>query len=198
MRTLMATRKSTRTVVCWALLLGLPLIAEGVLRALYTQTSHTFEQRQSEVYGWFAVACLLLVLVARPLKLIQQRRMLGVFAFLFSALHTWVAYRAVFDSDWESLEFLSKADQWATWCGVIALLGFVPLFLTSTNGAVRKMGKHWKTLHRLGPPLTLMAILHTLWMGVHFGLDSLTWTSILLILLTLVVYIWRYRKDRTP
>ncbi|MFC5597561.1 ferric reductase-like transmembrane domain-containing protein [Deinococcus cellulosilyticus] len=193
----MTTRTSARTVSCWALLLGLPLISEGVLRALYTQNSHTFEQRQSEVYGWFAVACLLLVLVARPLKLLRQRRMLGVSAFVFSAIHTWLAYQAVFDGDWESMAFLSKPDWWATWAGIVALIGFVPLTLTSTNTAMRLMGKHWKTLHRLGPPLTLMALAHTLWMGVHFGLDPLKWTSVLLILLTVVLFVWRTRKEKT-
>ncbi|GGJ31815.1 ferric reductase-like transmembrane domain-containing protein [Deinococcus roseus] len=192
----MARRTATKTVISWALLLGIPLISEGILLCMYNPHSHTFAQRQSEVYGWFAVLSLVLVLLARPLKLMLQRRMLGVAAFVYSVIHTWLAYLAVFDRDWESVEFLSKPDQWAIYAGVVALLGFLPLTLTSTHFAMRQMGKHWKTLHRLGPPMTLLAIVHTVWVGVHFGVDPMKWTSILLALLTLLIFGWRTRKEK--
>lgn len=191
-------RTRQNTVLCWSALLALPLLSEGLLRVLYDPSGHTFAQRQSEVYGWLGMAVLLLVLVARPLGLIRQRRLLGLAALVFSGLHTWLAYQAVFDSDWESILFLSLENQWAIWLGGLALLAMLPMAATSTDWAMRKLGKHWKTLHRLGPVLTVFALLHTLWIGVHFGLTSVKWTSVLLIFLSLLVFFKRLRKAKRP
>jgi sulfoxide reductase heme-binding subunit YedZ len=44
--------------------------------------------------------------------------------------------------------------------GFIVLLGLIVLGVTSTDAAIRRMGRWWKRLHRLGYALAVMALLH--------------------------------------
>src|SRR4029077_12626360 len=47
--------------------------------------------------------------------------------------------------------------------GFAALLGLVVLASTSTNGAVRRLGRRWQILHRLVYLIALLAVVH-FWM----------------------------------
>jgi methionine sulfoxide reductase heme-binding subunit len=44
--------------------------------------------------------------------------------------------------------------------GIIAMWLSVPLTLTSSTWAIRKMGRHWKTLHRLTYLVVIFAVAH--------------------------------------
>ncbi|WP_157442798.1 hypothetical protein [Deinococcus misasensis] len=163
-----------------------------MLRSLYPMESHTFMQRHSEFYGWLSIFLLLIVLLERPLRLLRERRVLGVSAFVFAALHSWLAFDAVLDRDWERVEF----DQWAMYAGLVALVGFVPLLMTSTNFAMQSLGRHWKTLLRLNVPLGVLPILHTVWIGAHFGVEPWKWTSVTLLLLMGLILGYRVVKGK--
>ena len=160
---------------------------EQGLRALYMTEHHVLMQRRMEVYGWASMLALLLVLASKWLRLVPYRRILGLFGFGTAAAHTWLAFQHVLDSDLENLFFLTPANQAAVWIGVVSLAGLLPLALTSSDRAMRRLGRRWKALHRLGPPMTLLAAVHTAWIGVHFGLDPLAWTSVTLLLTTLAL-----------
>lgn len=188
--------KNRKNLWIWLLLLGVPMLGECCLMVSYAPHSYTFRQRHSEFYGWISTLLLLLVLLARPLKLVGQRRVLGLFAFGFALLHSWLAFDAVMGLDWQKMVFLSLENQRAIWAGLISLLGFVPLAITSTPFAMARMGRHWKTLHRLNPLLTVLAVLHTVWIGVHFGITPLKWTSVVLVLLTLLILGFRGWKGK--
>lgn len=176
-----------------ALALAAVLVAEQTLRAFVPSSHHLFTQRQEELYGWLSMLALLLVLASRWLGLVPYRRAFGLLAFGFALIHTWLAFAHVLGADPENVLFLSLEHQIAVWLGVIALVGLLPLALTSTNAAMKRLGKRWKALHRAGPVMTVLAAVHTAVIGVHFGLNPPAWTSVALLVVTAALYFFRRR-----
>ncbi|WP_425146484.1 ferric reductase-like transmembrane domain-containing protein [Deinococcus sp.] len=165
--------------------LGLSLLvalnAELLLRLL--APAGALAERREEVYGALSLLALLLILATRWLpRWKAYRRALGLAAFGYGLLHGWLALGTVLQGDPQNLLFLNQATQAAILAGVLALAGLLPLALTSSNWAQRRLGRRWKRLHRAGPWLTLLSALHTAWAGVHFGLSPLAWTSATLLL----------------
>ena len=152
-------------------------------------------QRREELYGALSLLALLLILASRWLpRWRPYRRALGLAAFGSGLLHGWLALGTVLQGDPQNLLFLNQATQAAILAGVLALAGLLPLALTSSHWAQRRLGRRWKTLHRAGPPLTLLSALHTAWAGVHFGLSPLAWTSAALLLTSVGLYGLRPRR----
>ncbi|MEF3046091.1 protein-methionine-sulfoxide reductase heme-binding subunit MsrQ [Pseudotabrizicola sp. L79] len=94
------------------------------------------------------------------LNLIKFRRALGVTAFLYIALHflTWL---------WLDMD-LRWSETWADLAkrpyiilGMIGLLAMIPLAVTSTDSAIRRMGgAKWRKLHRLTYVAAVAGALH--------------------------------------
>ncbi len=106
--------------------------------------------------GGLAVICLLLSLAVTPIRtvtgfnwLVQFRRSLGVYAFYYAAAHLtiyfwWDRQRSVSSTAFEI------AHRSYLLIGFSSLILMLPLWATSFNAAIRKMGgKWWKRLHRL-------------------------------------------------
>ncbi|MDY0881591.1 sulfite oxidase heme-binding subunit YedZ [Dongia soli] len=116
--------------------------------------------------GLWAVRFLLLSLAVTPFRrigqwprLIQVRRMLGVAAFSYAAIHLFLYivqqhYRLVFvASEIASRIYLT--------IGFAALLGLCTLAATSTDSALRRLGgRTWQRLHYLVYPITVPALVH--------------------------------------
>lgn len=182
--------------------LGLTLFValEGWVRANHPLGSHLFGQRLTEYHGNASLGLLLLALAARPLARLwvwplQHRRALGVLAFGFAVAHTGYAYAHTLDSSLETLAFLTPTRQAMTWLGAASLALLLPLCLTSNDASMRRL-RRWTVLHRLALPALLLAVAHTAWMGVHYGLDPLAVTSAALILATAALLLARFRKAR--
>jgi sulfoxide reductase heme-binding subunit YedZ len=120
--------------------------------------------------GLLALIFLLASLASTPAKLvfgwtwpIRLRRMLGLWAFAFAALHlaTYVAVDQRFD--WPVL-WADVTQRKFMVVGFCAFLLLVPLALTSTDASVRRLGyRRWKALHRLVYPAGVLAVVHFLW-----------------------------------
>ncbi|MBN1976208.1 MAG: sulfoxide reductase heme-binding subunit YedZ [Anaerolineae bacterium] len=119
--------------------------------------------------GRVAIVLLILSLVPTAVKLltgsgalIKVRRILGLYAFMYAALHllgfAWLDYG--FD-----LRFLLPAlvDGRRALAGLIALVVLLLLAITSTGGWIRRLGKNWKRLHRLTYLASVLAVLHYAW-----------------------------------
>ncbi|WP_027483867.1 ferric reductase-like transmembrane domain-containing protein [Deinococcus pimensis] len=188
-------RESARRPLPGAVQAGLVLFvaasAESLVRRLYPADSAVLIQRLGEVYGWLSLAALLLVFPARRLRLMPYRRALGLAGFAYALLHTAYTFGHTLAGRLDNLPFLSPVMQGGIVLGGVSLALLVPLALTSTNFAIRRLGRHWRTLHRLGPPATLLAALHGAWIGVHFGLWPLAWTSAVLLALSAALYLTR-------
>lgn len=119
--------------------------------------------------GWWALALLLLTLTVTPLRavtgineLVRARRPLGLFSFLLATLHLLVYF--VLDQGLE-LGYLAEdiLERPFITIGFIAWLTLLPLALTSTRGWIRRLGRRWRTLHRLVYGAAVLGVIHFAW-----------------------------------
>ena len=92
----------------------------------------------------------------------RLRRMLGLFAFFYGALH----FTTYFWLDqWFDLAAIVKdiVKRPFITVGFAAFLLMIPLALTSTDAMVRRLGRRWGKLHRLVYAVAMAAILHYWW-----------------------------------
>lgn len=116
--------------------------------------------------GRYALILLLLSLLPTALRvtldrtdLLRVRRAVGLYAFLYAALHLLIYVGLDYAFSWK---LLIQALPGATYVllGLTAFLLLVPLAITSTDGWVRRLGRHWRRLHRLVYPAAVLVILH--------------------------------------
>ncbi len=157
-------------------------------------------ERVQDTFGQWGLRFLVITLAVTPLRdwfnapwLVQLRRMLGLYAFFYVLMHflTWL--------------FL---DQGLYWSGILediakrpfitigfaALLLLIPLAVTSTNSMMRRLGKRWKTLHRLIYLIALLGVWHYYWQVKKDVTEPLIYLTIVLVLLGWRV--WKVRPRR--
>jgi sulfoxide reductase heme-binding subunit YedZ len=119
--------------------------------------------------GIWALRLLVATLLVTPLRrvsgwnrIIQYRRMLGLFAFFYASLH-FAIYVAV--DQFFALEFIVKdvAKRPFITMGFTAFVLMIPLAVTSTKGWIRRLGRRWQVLHRLIYVSAVCAAIHYLW-----------------------------------
>lgn len=94
---------------------------------------------------------------------LKLRRDLGLFGFLYIALHLMIF--AVLDLGLDVQLIMGAVTQKQyVLAGLASFLLLVPLAITSTTGWQRRLGKRWKTLHRLVYVAVPIASLHYLWL----------------------------------
>jgi sulfoxide reductase heme-binding subunit YedZ len=92
----------------------------------------------------------------------RLRRMIGLFAFFYGALH----FTTYFWLDqWFDLAAIIKdiVKRPFITVGFAAFVLMIPLALTSTDAMVRRLGRRWGKLHRLVYAVAIAAILHYWW-----------------------------------
>jgi sulfoxide reductase heme-binding subunit YedZ len=120
--------------------------------------------------GLWALRLLLLTLCVRPAavmlrqpRLMRLRRMVGLYAFTYVALHflTWL----VLDRglDWNGVVADIAKRPFIT-VGFAAFVLLLPLAVTSTDRWMRRLGRRWHSLHRLVYVAALLGSLHFLWL----------------------------------
>jgi sulfoxide reductase heme-binding subunit YedZ len=93
--------------------------------------------------------------------LVRHRRALGLAASGSSAVHLLLYFwtMGALEGDWRAV--LAELDARGIWTGWLGLALLVPLALTSTDAAQRRMGRGWKRLQRLAWPAVVVALVHT-------------------------------------
>jgi sulfoxide reductase heme-binding subunit YedZ len=140
--------------------------------------------------GIWALRLLLASLALTPLRLvlgrswpIVLRRLLGLFAFGYVALHlaTWIVLDHFFD--WPvMLADVVKRPYIAAGMAAFALL--VPLAATSTAAAIKRLGgRAWRRLHRLVYAAAVLAVLHFIWLAKVGRIEPYVYAAILGVLL---------------
>jgi sulfoxide reductase heme-binding subunit YedZ len=141
--------------------------------------------------GTWALVFLCLALAMTPLRLltdlavwIRYRRMLGLFSFFYAFLHfvIWLWLDQGFDlseivKDVVKRPFITM--------GFISFILLIPLVLTSTHWAQRKLGRRWAQLHRLIYLIACTVILHYWWHKA--GKNDLDTVSIYALILFLLL-----------
>lgn len=149
--------------------------------------------------GIWALRFLLATLAVTPLRrltgwnrIIQYRRMLGLFAFFYASLHllTWVVLDQYFDTRAMLADLVKRPFITA---GMVAFVSMLPLALTSTRGWIRRLGRKWQALHRLIYISGAAAALHFVWkVKVAIG-EPVYYTAILAGLLAFRL-VWHFRS----
>ncbi len=146
-----------------------PLLRLAVLGLLGELGANPIEMITHQT-GLWALTLLLVTLAITPVRrvtgqlwLIQYRRMLGLFAFFYAVLHmlTYVWLDQFFNvhsmlKDIVKRPFITM--------GSAAFLMLVPLALTSTQRAIRRLGRRWQQLHRLVYFSAVAGVIHFLWL----------------------------------
>ena len=156
--------------------------------------------------GDWTLVFLLITLSITPLRkitrqywLIGLRRMFGLFAFFYGTLHltTYVWLDKFFDVH-EMLHDIGKR-KFIT-AGMTAFALMIPLTLTSTKWAIRKLGKRWQVLHRLIYASAAAGVIHYIWLVKADLKKPLEYAAILsaLLLYRLVVWALPKIKPATP
>jgi sulfoxide reductase heme-binding subunit YedZ len=152
--------------------------------------------------GTCTLVFLLITLSVTPLRkltrqywLIGLRRMLGLFAFFYGTLHlmTYLWFDKSFDIH-EIVKDVAKR-KFIT-AGMTAFALMIPLALTSTKWAIRKLGgKRWQFLHRLIYFSAAAGVIHYIWLVKADLKTPLEFAAVLGVLLLFRLVTWvRGRK----
>ncbi len=200
MPTLRQVRLIGKPFVFAAALAPFAWLAAGVFGLFGVDLGANPVETIQDTAGIWALRFLLLTLAMTPLRhLLRQawplqfRRMLGLFAFTYAALHfaNYLAFDRAFDFS-EIIPDLTKRPFIIV--GATALLLLIPLAVTSTAGWRRRLGPRWLTLHKLVYPLTILVCWHFWWQVKKDVTEPLIYC---LILATLLGYrLWRSRRER--
>ena len=114
----------------------------------------------------------------------QIRRALGLYGFLYAVVHVW--NYAVWENGMDmALIARDLEERQAMSVGLLALLALIPLAATSTRGWQRRLGRRWRTLHRLVYVAVPLSVLHTFWLDRDIITVPLVYAAIVGILLAL-------------
>lgn len=151
--------------------------------------------------GLWSLRWLLLTLTVTPLrrllrwnKLINFRRMLGLFAFFYGLLHFLVYL--IFDFELALAKVIPEIIQrpFIT-AGFISLLIMLPLAATSTKGMIRRLGgKRWQQIHRLVYLSAIAAVIHFLWSVKADSREPQIYAFILAILLLARLFFYLHKR----
>jgi len=139
--------------------------------------------------GDWALRLLLVTLAMTPLRRltgqvwpIRLRRMLGLFAFFYVALHLTVYLWLDRELAWSTIvDDVIKRPYISV--GFAAFLMLIPLALTSTRGWMRRLGRRWTQLHRAVYVIAVLGVVHYLWLVKADLREPLIYASVLTILL---------------
>jgi sulfoxide reductase heme-binding subunit YedZ len=150
--------------------------------------------------GTWTLRFLVLTLLITPLRrwlgwndLVRFRRMLGLFAFFYGSLHflTYIWLDQFFAID-EIVKDVAKRP--FITAGFTAFVLMIPLALTSTKGWIRRLGRRWRTLHRLVYVSAIVGVVHYWWLVKADISRPLRYAAIVAVLLAVRVW-WAARAQ---
>ena len=161
--------------------------------------------------GKAAIVLLFLSLAVTPLKFLFKwnqlhplRRIFGLYAFAYVVSHlltfVWLDYGWSWYFIWQG--FLENT---YTLVGLAAFLVLLPLAITSSRLAMKKMGKRWTALHKWVYLAGVLAALHYLLIGKEPYTQQIIFAVVLALLLLLRVTAvkqqilrWRHPHKKKP
>lgn len=147
--------------------------------------------------GDWTLYLICLTLAVTPLRrlsnwvwLVRLRRLVGLFAFFYAALHftTFLWFDHAFDVAAMLKDVVKRP---FILVGFTTFVLLIPLAMTSNNATIKRMGaKNWQRLHRLVYLIAALGILHFWWMkaGKHDFQQPLIFGGIVAVLLLMRVY----------
>ena len=152
--------------------------------------------------GEWALRFLMASLAISPLRraglnLLKFRRALGLLAFAYASLHFTAWLWPDMGLRWAQIVAdLTKRPYLLLGFG--ALLAMLPLALTSSNAAIRRLGpKVWSRLHKLAYPALALGTLHLVILARVWTIEVLIYAvlAILLLAFRLRPSLWKLRRS---
>ena len=152
--------------------------------------------------GTWAIISLWLSLWVTPLRrrlsftwLVRFRRMVGLYAFFYSVLHL-LAF-ATFIVGWRFQILIQEfSERPYILVGAAAVLLLMPLALTSTKKMQRRLKKRWIQLHKLVYLISILVMVHVVWMVRASYEDAIIYGGLLAVVLIERV-VFRYKKSKS-
>lgn len=147
--------------------------------------------------GEWTLRFLLITLAMTPLRLLtgntwplRLRRMFGLFTFFYVSVHllTYIWLDHFFD--WEEILTDIIKRPYIT-IGVLAFSLLTPLAFTSTKKMMKRLGRRWKTLHKMIYLIAPLGVLHFLLL-VKADIKE----PVIYALILLALYSIRFKKTR--
>ncbi|TQV75606.1 sulfoxide reductase heme-binding subunit YedZ [Aliikangiella marina] len=151
--------------------------------------------------GYWGMIFLLLSLTMTPLKKlitgvpwVRFRRMLGLYGAFYGLLHLtmFVVFHLQFSFAALWTEIVERP--YIT-VGMLAILGLIPLAVTSTKYSQRKLGKNWKKLHWLVYPIIVLVLTHYIWQSKSDLNGPFIYLSWMIVLLGMRLYSYYKNKN---
>jgi len=152
--------------------------------------------------GIWALRFLVLTLAITPLRrltgwnrVIQYRRMLGLFTFTYVCVHfaIYIGVDQFFAFDLIVKDVVKRP---FITMGFTAFVLMIPLAVTSTKGWIRRLGKKWQLLHRLIYISAVCAAIHYLW-KVKVMIGSPVYYAIVIGALLGFRLVWQFRATKS-
>jgi methionine sulfoxide reductase heme-binding subunit len=119
--------------------------------------------------GKTALVLLVLSLVCTPAsalfgikQAVKIRRALGVYAFIYAAVHVFIFFIVDYGFDVE-LILQAIGEKRYILVGLTAFVMLLPLAITSTKGWMKRLGRRWRQLHWLVYLAVPLVVLHYWW-----------------------------------
>lgn len=162
------------------------LIWGAVYGGLGVDPVKTIEHRLGELGLQFLLASLAITPLRRSgLNLIRFRRALGLLAFAYVSLHLTAWVWLDMGLRWSEM----AADLYKRPYVILGMVGFlalVPLALTSTNAAIRRMGPlAWGRLHKLAYVAILAGAAHLILLSKVWSTEVLVYSGLTIVLLAI-------------
>lgn len=152
--------------------------------------------------GRWALRFLLISLAVTPLReltglvrLVQLRRMLGLYCWFYAGLHLLIYLMFLLQWRWSEIGSDILERPYIT-VGFTAFLIISALGLTSNRPMMRRLGRNWKRLHRLVYLAAPLALLHLIWI-LRTDLSAAVFYGSILVLL-LGYRLMRHAQRRVP
>jgi methionine sulfoxide reductase heme-binding subunit len=110
-----------------------------------------------------ALACTPVNIVLGIKQVLPLRRPLGLYAFFYVCIHLLIFAAVDYGLDWGLIQEAITEKRYVL-VGFSAFLLLLPLAITSTRGWQRRLGKRWKSLHRLVYIAAPLVVIHFLWL----------------------------------
>jgi sulfoxide reductase heme-binding subunit YedZ len=135
--------------------------------------------------GKAAIIMLILSLACTPANIlfgwkdyVSVRRAFGLYAFMYVCIHLllFVGLDYGFMLELAAAEIIFR--RYAV-VGFVAFLLLIPLALTSTKAAQRRLAKRWKTIHQIVYLVAVLALTHYIWLVKNAYAQPLLFTGII-------------------
>lgn len=138
--------------------------------------------------GEWTLRFVLITLAMTPLRRItgaawplRFRRMFGLFTYFYVCVHLLTYLWLDHFFDWEEI-FTDIVKRPYITFGVLAFLFLTPLAFTSTKKMMKRLGKRWKSLHKLIYVIGVLGVLHFLLLVKADYREPIIYTIILSVL----------------